>query len=227
MASSEPCALRFPYPYEKISPGVIKRRNGKSKRLKNLYVYDVTIPVPATLFKSPPTSAAFFSIYNKTKPVLERHAYSENINQSIGHIIAVYLGHTASCIIRIPTDVTRQQAKVDKHLTTFQLVNKLACSPGIYARLCKQLSTTVVRELPFCSIKFPLWEFLKVNVEKYKDGKDIETLESAICGSIAGGTAAALTMPIDLAYKRITVDKVRSVNMFLFYCYIISFFLKE
>lgn len=81
----------------------------------------------------------------------------------------------------------------------------------IYRRLFKQLTTTVIRELPFCSIKFPLWEFLKVNVEKYKNGKDIETFESAICGSIAGGTAAALTMPIDLAYKRITIEKVHNL----------------
>lgn len=79
---------------------------------------------------------------------------------------------------------------------------------GIHRRLVKQLLTTLVRELPFCSIKFPLWEFLKVTVENKKKNKQIETYESAICGSIAGGTAAGLTMPIDLAYKRINVDKV-------------------
>lgn len=29
---------------------------------------------------------------------MEHHAYSENINQSIGHIIAVYLGHTVNIL---------------------------------------------------------------------------------------------------------------------------------
>jgi solute carrier family 25 S-adenosylmethionine transporter 26 len=183
-------------------------KTGRVRRKKNLYVYDVNIPLPATLLKSPPTSAAFFSVYNKTKPYLESHGYFENINQSMCHILAVYMGHTASCIIRVPVDVTRAQARVDTNMKMFTLVNKLLCSPGIYRRLAKQLTSTVARELPFCSIKFPLWEFLKINVEKFKDGKEIGTWESALCGSIAGGTAAALTMPIDLAYKRINVEKV-------------------
>lgn len=57
------------------------------------------MPFPSsTLSKSPPTSAAFFGVYNKTKTKLEHHAYSENLNQSICHILAVYMGHTVSIL---------------------------------------------------------------------------------------------------------------------------------
>ena len=62
--------------------------------------------------------------------------------------------------------------------------------------------------MPFCSIKFPLWEFLKIKVESLKENKTVETYESAICGAIAGGTAASLTLPVDLLHKRIYIDKV-------------------
>lgn len=177
---------------------------------KKSLVRDVYIPLPRTLIKSPPTSAAFFSVYNTAKPLMERSAYTENINRSIGHIIAVYCGHTASCIIRVPVDITRQQARIDRNLSTFALLNKLVHTEGVYRRLFRQLSSTVIRELPFCSIKFPVWEFLKYTVESshlHRDGSEIKAYESAICGSIAGGTAAALTMPIDLAHKRISIDK--------------------
>ena len=76
-------------------------------------------------------------------------------------------------------------------------------------RLGRQLFSTVVRELPFCSIKYPLWEFLKCQVENSKHNQGhCETYESAICGAIAGGTSAALTIPFDLAYKRCYVDRV-------------------
>lgn len=163
----------------------------------------------STLSKSPPTSAAFFGVYNKTKVKLEYHAYSENLNQSLCHVLAVYMGHTASCLIRVPVDVVRAEAKLNTSLNTFQIFNRLACSKDIHLRLTRQLMTTVLRELPFCSIKYPLWEFLKVCVENSKHNQGhCETYESAICGAIAGGTAAALTIPIDLAYKRINVDKV-------------------
>lgn len=65
---------------------------------KKSLVRDMYIPLPRTLIKSPPTSAAFFSVYNTAKPLMERSAYTENINRSIGHIIAVYCGHTV-CFI--------------------------------------------------------------------------------------------------------------------------------
>lgn len=77
-------------------------------------------------------------------------------------------------------------------------------------RLGRQLLSTILRELPFCSIKYPLWEFLKCSVENSKTNQEhCQTYESALCGAIAGGTSAALTMPFDLAYKKVYVDKVK------------------
>jgi hypothetical protein len=78
----------------------VKHKAGKNRRIKHVSVYDVSIPIPRTLLKSPPPAAAFFSVYNKAKPYLERHAYSENLSQSLCHIMAVYLGNTVNDFTR-------------------------------------------------------------------------------------------------------------------------------
>ncbi len=66
----------------------------KKRPINDILQYDVKFYFPRTLVKSPPTSAAFFSVYNNTKTKLEYHAYSENLNRSLCHVFAVYMGHT-------------------------------------------------------------------------------------------------------------------------------------
>lgn len=79
-------------PISKIRTNI--RPKTKKRPINDMLQYDVKFHFPNTLLKSPPTSAAFFSVYNKTKTKLEHHAYSENLNQSLCHVFAVYMGHT-------------------------------------------------------------------------------------------------------------------------------------
>lgn len=191
-------------------PTGYKQKSGRLRPAKYISFYDFAVPVPTTMFKSPPTSSAFFSVYNMTKSKLEYHAYCENIHRYLTDVFAVYMGHTASCGVRVPVDVVKQNSRrpANAGLTVFQLVNKLVCSKGIGEVLGRQLLTTVVREIPFCSIKFPLWEFFKVTLESRRraQNRNIETYESAIVGAIAGGIAAAITTPFDLAFKRVYTE---------------------
>jgi solute carrier family 25 S-adenosylmethionine transporter 26 len=193
-------------------PSAYKTKSGRLRPAKFISFCDFAVPLPSTLFKSPPTSSAFFTIYKSTKTNLEYHAYCENINRYVTDCFAVYMGHTASCGVRVPVDVTKQYARSPAcaNMNVFKVVNHMLRSSSIGEQLLRQLATTVIREIPFCSIKFPLWEFLYVSVEnhKAKSHKHIEWYESAICGSFAGGTAAAITTPIDLAFKSIKVDNV-------------------
>lgn len=133
------------------------------------------------------------------------------------------LNKKASCIARVPVDVVRQQARIDTHLPTFKVIKKLfqtevrlnyfvslwvlyinfiSLIKGLHLRVFKTFFHTVLREVPFCSIKFPLWEFFKITIENYKVNEHCETYESALAGALSGGIAAAITMPIDLAYKK-------------------------
>jgi solute carrier family 25 S-adenosylmethionine transporter 26 len=104
--------------------------------------------------------------------------------------------------------MVKQQVKLDKGAHVFQSINRLLCSEGVFSRLFKQLYATALREMPFCSLQIPLWEFLKIRLEKMKNGNEVKPIESAVCGALAGGTAAALTMPVDVAHKIVNVDKV-------------------
>ena len=62
--------------------------------------------------------------------------------------------------------------------------------------------TTVMRELPFAAIQFPLWEKLKVLWAAQCD-RPIYAHESALCGSVSGAVAAALTTPLDVIKTRL------------------------
>ena len=63
--------------------------------------------------------------------------------------------------------------------------------------------TTVLREIPFSVIQFPLYEINKRAVSRWKGGAAPSPFEAALCGSAAGGIAAALTTPVDVVKTRL------------------------
>ena len=65
---------------------------------------------------------------------------------------------------------------------------------------------TVMREIPFTSLQFPLYEFLKQQLSIRVGRKPLYAHEAAVCGSIAGGVAAALTTPLDVLKTRVMLD---------------------
>ena len=65
---------------------------------------------------------------------------------------------------------------------------------------------TVMREIPFTSLQFPLYEFLKYRLSTKVGRKPLYAHEAALCGSFAGGVAAALTTPLDVLKTRVMLD---------------------
>jgi len=70
-----------------------------------------------------------------------------------------------------------------------------------------------MREIPFAVIQFPIWEYCKQwYAKRYAIDRKLGFFESGFCGAIAGGIAAALTTPIDVAKTRIMLSSEKDAE---------------
>lgn len=59
-----------------------------------------------------------------------------------------------------------------------------------------------MREVPFSAIQFPIFEGLKSSWSNYQ-GSPVDSVQVGLCGSVAGGFAAAITTPLDVTKTRL------------------------
>ncbi|XP_051957085.1 S-adenosylmethionine mitochondrial carrier protein-like [Xyrauchen texanus] len=73
-------------------------------------------------------------------------------------------------------------------------------------RNCTQREDFEGVEIPFSLVQFPLWEYLKA-VWWRKQGGQLDSWQAAVCGAVAGGIAAFVTTPLDVAKTWIILAK--------------------
>ena len=63
-------------------------------------------------------------------------------------------------------------------------------------------------KIPFTSLQFPMYEFFKhrLSLLLYHKPASLRPYEASLCGSVAGGIAAAVTTPLDVLKTRIMLD---------------------
>lgn len=127
----------------------------------------------------------------------------------LNHMISASVGEVAACLIRVPTEVIKTRAQTSSYgssvassLAAAKLVLKIDGFKGFY----RGFGITVMREIPFTSLQFPLYEYLKYRLSLALDSRSLHAAEAAVCGSIAGGVAAALTTPLDVLKTRVMLD---------------------
>nr|XP_020140948.1 S-adenosylmethionine mitochondrial carrier protein [Microcebus murinus] len=124
------------------------------------------------------------------------------------HMLAASGGEVVACLIRVPSEVVKQRAQVSASSRTFQIFSNILYEEGIRG-LYRGYKSTVLREIPFSLVQFPLWESLKA-LWSCRQGRAAESWQSAVCGALAGGFAAAVTTPLDVAKTRIMLAKAGS-----------------
>lgn len=195
--------------------------------------------VGSAIVGSAPGAAFFFCTYEGTKSLLARRSSSttDPKTAALHHMLAASLGEVAACAVRVPTEVVKQRAQAGHHAgSSLQALKSILAHHshagllGVWRELYRGWGITVMREVPFTIIQFPLWERLKAwgrqrrarrrltdNTDRDRDGdmrstrgrdaeqdtSDVGAVESALYGSLAGAVAAALTTPLDVLKTRV------------------------
>ncbi|XP_018589612.2 mitochondrial S-adenosylmethionine carrier protein isoform X5 [Scleropages formosus] len=163
----------------------------------------IYVGVPSAAVGSFPNAAAFFVTYEATKSLL-RFSADPRI-APLAHMIAASLGEIVACLIRVPTEVVKQRAQASLSSSTLQVLLGTLREEGLRG-LYRGYQSTVLREIPFSLVQFPLWEYLKSRWSQAQ-GHTLHSWQAAVCGAFAGGVAAFVTTPLDVAKTRIMLAK--------------------
>ncbi|KAI1649495.1 mitochondrial carrier [Daldinia loculata] len=199
--------------------------------------------VGSAVVGSAPGAAFFFCTYEGVKGLLAKRRQERNISATGGdhlilgnlghnvsagktweapleHMLAASLGEVAACAVRVPTEVVKQRAQAGLHggssaaaLGAILSQRRDIGLTGVWRELYRGWGITVMREVPFTVIQFPLWEALKGWGRRRKSlgsgNVEVSAGESALYGSVSGAVAAGVTTPLDVLKTRVMLSKER------------------
>uniref|UniRef100_A0A8W7PA95 SLC25A26 n=2 Tax=gambiae species complex TaxID=44542 RepID=A0A8W7PA95_ANOCL len=166
----------------------------------------------ATAAGSAPTSALFFCTYETMKSHLRQYASHDQLPYV--HMVSAAAAEVVACLIRVPIEIAKQRRQALLHkgnASSLSILYEALRKEGIRKGLYRGFGTTVMRDVPFSLIQFPLWEYFKLHWTDVT-GTALTPLSVAICGAISGGIAAGLTTPLDVAKTRIMLAEQLESN---------------
>ncbi|RVE72749.1 S-adenosylmethionine mitochondrial carrier protein [Oryzias melastigma] len=167
--------------------------------------------VPSAAVGSFPNAAAFFVTYECAKSLLGAGgAPAAPQAAPVTHMLAASLGEVVACLIRVPTEVVKQRAQASPSSSTYSILLATLREEGVRG-LYRGYGSTVLREIPFSLVQFPLWEYLKTLWSR-RQGHMLSPWQSAVCGALAGAVSAFVTTPLDVAKTRIMLAKAGSTT---------------
>ncbi|KAI4109694.1 MAG: hypothetical protein L6R37_000381 [Teloschistes peruensis] len=183
--------------------------------------------VGSVLIGSAPGAALFFVTYEGFKSQLQilrqpsngRIAGGEDevrgLSKSVDHMLAASAGEIAACAVRVPTEVIKQRAQAAQQPSSIAVLRFILARRsdigvvGVWREMYRGWGITIMREVPFTAIQFPLWEGMKAWRRRQIAQTEVSALESGAFGSVAGAVAAALTTPLDVLKTRLMLAQKR------------------
>ncbi|KAK1810099.1 hypothetical protein LTR12_015548 [Friedmanniomyces endolithicus] len=171
---------------------------------------------------SAPGAALFFVTYEGVKAQFTAHNNGRGEVGAGTHMLAASLGEIAACAVRVPTEVVKQRAQAGQHPSSLKALTSVLAlrhTHGVghvWRELYRGWGITVMREVPFTVVQFPLWEGMKAySLRRRRQQQPTSTnvtigaVESALYGSVSGAVAAGLTTPLDVLKTRLMLAKER------------------
>mmetsp|Transcript_12143 Transcript_12143/g.25704 ORF Transcript_12143/g.25704 Transcript_12143/m.25704 type:complete len:309 (-) Transcript_12143:40-966(-) len=168
---------------------------------------------------SAPGAALFFSVYETSKPLVrsaqERYGIAAD-RPEVSHMVSASIGEAAACLVRVPTEVVKaaMQTNAKGSQTLASTVKTVlaeksgdAFVSSVFGGLYRGYGITLMREIPFALIQFPIYERLKVEWAAYQGNEEVSPYQAADCGSAGGAIAAAATTPLDVLKTRLMLGK--------------------
>ena len=160
------------------------------------------------------------------------HGSAPGATNPLVHCLAASVGEVVACLVRVPTENVKQKVQAGQYRSSWECFRALLAArpetvtmaptnlgtltaathhPSALQNFYRGFGATILREIPFAFLQFPLYEWSKWKVETWKRarGGRSETLDGATCallGSISGGVAAAATTPLDVVKTRLMLQ---------------------
>lgn len=148
---------------------------------------------------SVPSAALFFCTYEGMKKLLAPYAHGQQTH--LVHMSSAAIAEVVACLVRVPVEIAKQNRQVQgtqyKHSSATKILVHAYQTEGIFRGLYRGFGATILREIPFSFVQYPLWEYLKLRWTSVTD-LPLTFVSVAVCGAIAGGIAGMLETMIIL-----------------------------
>lgn len=184
-------------------------------------VYNGILPVIAA---SVPIAATFFCVYssvNSLVPILINLLFPNTFDADKNPVtdsdvlrffikffvnsFAASLGEMCAGLIRVPIEIVKQKRQVGKlQYRAIDILMGAYKSDGLVNGIYRGYGVTIMRDIPFSMIQYPLWELLTaLTTANLGQRPNLKLFVEACDGSVAGAVASAVTTPLDVAKTRI------------------------
>eukprot|EP01012_Entosiphon_sulcatum_P057184 TRINITY_DN80910_c0_g1_i1.p1 TRINITY_DN80910_c0_g1~~TRINITY_DN80910_c0_g1_i1.p1 ORF type:complete len:290 (+),score=12.90 TRINITY_DN80910_c0_g1_i1:24-872(+) len=156
---------------------------------------------------SAPGSLMFFVAYEGSRRSIRHSAVGSALPAQLIDAVAATAGEICGLLARVPMETVKQRLQANIHPTTRSAIK------AIWHRGPRTFymgyGVTLLRDIPFGVIQFPLYEDLRRRWAKKLGVEHLAPAPSAICGAVSAAVAAILTTPFDVVKTRLMLGKDR------------------